>query len=275
MPVFDWLVEWAGELITGALIGHDGMTAFRRLRGKDWTPMLAEFGEHIMARRPRALEQGHLEPRWDPGVYLGTRWGSVDHWIGYEDDTVQKAHAFKRMPESNRWERDRVLRILGLPNDPLNATGRPPNVAVEPEVVPAPQDEARLPQRSTRGFWITKSDLIRHGYSRGCLKCDAMRAGRETGTGHSPACRARFERLFIEEGDGRVERARVRREEAHPEPAVADVDEPGDRLVVPNFMGQGHVAEPVADQDMNQEVGDERNMESDGSSSSGSSSSSS
>ncbi len=49
-PVVDWLVTWAAELITGARIGHDGMTAYRRLRGRDWEPRLAEFAEQVHAR---------------------------------------------------------------------------------------------------------------------------------------------------------------------------------------------------------------------------------
>ena len=60
---FEWMVELAGELITGGLVGHDGMTAYRRLRGRDWTPKIAEFGEQILARRPQAREQQSLEPR--------------------------------------------------------------------------------------------------------------------------------------------------------------------------------------------------------------------
>ena len=62
-PVFEWMVTWAAELITGARVGHDGMTAYRRLRGRDWEPRLAEFAEQILARRPRARIQGDVEPR--------------------------------------------------------------------------------------------------------------------------------------------------------------------------------------------------------------------
>ena len=31
LPVMDWMVEWAAEALTGARVGGDGMTAFRRL----------------------------------------------------------------------------------------------------------------------------------------------------------------------------------------------------------------------------------------------------
>ena len=101
-PIFEWLVEWAGELISGALVSRDGMTAVRRLRGKDWAPKIAEFGEQVLMRRPRALEQGSVEPRWDPSAYLGAKWGTAEHWVA--------SSAIRRRPEASRWVAERVLR---------------------------------------------------------------------------------------------------------------------------------------------------------------------
>eukprot|EP00974_Lingulodinium_polyedra_P050687 4875334-Lingulodinium_polyedra.AAC.1 len=68
----------------------------------------------------------------------------------------------------------------------MNAAGKAPDAAVEPEVAPAPADGAAYPRRITRGFWITRSNLIQHGYSRGRPKCDSTRAGRQTGHKHTP-----------------------------------------------------------------------------------------
>jgi hypothetical protein len=39
--VFDWLVIWAAEVLTGAQIGADGMTSYRRLRGRAWSHQIA------------------------------------------------------------------------------------------------------------------------------------------------------------------------------------------------------------------------------------------
>ena len=50
--VIDWLVEWAAEALGGAQVGDDGMTAHRRLRGREWEPRVAGFGEKVLARRP-------------------------------------------------------------------------------------------------------------------------------------------------------------------------------------------------------------------------------
>jgi hypothetical protein len=45
--VFDWMVISAAELLTGAQVGHDGMTSYRRLRGRNWEPRIAMFGEQL------------------------------------------------------------------------------------------------------------------------------------------------------------------------------------------------------------------------------------
>jgi len=217
---FEWMVEWAGELITGALVGHDGMTGFRRLRGRDWTPKIAEFGEQVLARRPQAREQQSLEPRWDQATYLGTRWGTVEHWVADADGRARKVHTIRRVPENARWVPERVLGVTGVPDEPgrLEAPGQAPAPVV---VVPAAPEEAAEPARLTRGFFIQQRDLVRHGYTQNCPKCEAIRRHRHVGTGHSAACRERFRGIFEADNDSRVQRAQARRDEALQGPAEA------------------------------------------------------
>ena len=209
-PIFDWLVVYAAELITGAQGGHDGMTAHRRLRGTNWQPRLANFGEQVLARRPRALEQGDAEPRWDQVTYLGTHWGTAEHWIANASGIASKVRTIRRMPGHTRWSLERVTGVTGTPDDPNRegeAGGEEHPVAVIPHVeVPG---EAPAP-RLTRGFRIEANDLRDHGYTARCVKCDALRAGRGVGTGHSHACRERFRTIFQAQDDGRVERAEDR-----------------------------------------------------------------
>ena len=210
-PVIDWLVTWAAELITGARIGHDGMTAYRRLRGRDWEPRLAEFAEQVHARRPRALLQGDVEPRWDQLTYLGSRWGSAEHWVADADVTARKVRAIRRTSLAERWSSEKVLGVTGLPDEPGCRDGgadaaRAPAVGVIPHAEPDVE-----PPRLTRGFRIEADDLREHGYTERCAKCDALRAGRAVGTGHSAACRGRFRAIFVQREDGRVERAQGRR----------------------------------------------------------------
>ena len=80
---------------------------------------------------------------------------------------MRKVHTFTRVPESEKWNRDSVLSIVGTPSDPLNTEGRAsvPRLTEEPEAIPAAAGEPEPPQRITRGFWITRADLRKHGYS--------------------------------------------------------------------------------------------------------------
>jgi hypothetical protein len=214
--VFDWMVVSAAELLIGAQVGHDGMTSYRRLRGRNWEPRIAMFGEQMMARRPRALLQGDAEPRWDHTTYLGTWWGTADHWVAGEDGLARKVRAVRRKPINERWSQERIAGIIGIPDNPeLKAD----EDAVPPEVIPhVPLQEEPVPQRLTRGFRIEAGDLREHGYTKNCAKCDALRAGRQVGTGHSKVCRDRFEAVFQGAEDGRVDRALERQA---PKPAVA------------------------------------------------------
>ena len=214
-PVFEWLVAYAAELLSGARVGKDGMTSYRRLRGEVWKPQLAEFAECILARRPAARGQADAEPRWDSGIYLGTRWGSAEHFVGNADGTVRRVRAVRRRPLPERWVRDEVDRVAGVPDEPLrlHADRAAPPVPPPPDdaaVVPHPPNLPELP-RLRRGFRIEAADLREHGYTALCGKCDALRIGRQVGTGHSAVCRARFAAIFEAAGDTRVERAAARR----------------------------------------------------------------
>ena len=243
-PVFEWMVAWAAELLTGAQVGHDGMTAYRRLRGRNWEAKLAEFAEQVLARRPRARLQGDAEPRWDQTTYLGTQWGSAEHFVADADGTVRKVRTIRRVPMAERWNRERIACITGVP-DELGCVGDP---AAEPEqvvvVVPHPEG-APEPPRLTRGFRIQMDDLRTHGYTQQCPKCDAVRIGRSVGTGHSAACRERFKAIFTEQDDGRVERAEGRRADA--------VDHGGPDAVVEMEVGDDEAMGEAAQEGMSED----------------------
>eukprot|EP00969_Alexandrium_andersonii_P072029 3178727-Alexandrium_andersonii.AAC.1 len=76
-----WLVEHAGVLLAKHLMGHGGRTAFERLFGKPSRGDEYEFGEHVHYWvRPDDVGRS-LNPRWEPGTWLGRRWGSASHIV--------------------------------------------------------------------------------------------------------------------------------------------------------------------------------------------------
>ncbi len=137
------------------------MTSYRRLRGEIWKPELAEFGEKVMARRPRA------EPGWDPGIYLGTHWDSAEHFVADEDGSARKVRSIRRRPPQDRWDREMILRVAGVPGDAsrrFEDREQPPEAAPPAKaiVIPHPPELPPSP-RLRRGFRIELPDLHLYG----------------------------------------------------------------------------------------------------------------
>ena len=92
-------------------IGSDGMTPLQRLHGrKDNTPLL-EFGEKILYMPAKPAGGGKWEPRLHPGVFVAS-----EKVVGLAIKT--RAANVRRIPESERWDADRVLGIRAVPWSP-------------------------------------------------------------------------------------------------------------------------------------------------------------
>ena len=81
-PLLPWLVEYVGTLYTLFSFDEkskDGMTPFRKLKGRDWVISLPSFGECVDYR---VRTQHKLEARLDIGIYLGIRLHTTEknHW---------------------------------------------------------------------------------------------------------------------------------------------------------------------------------------------------
>ena len=55
-----WMVHHAGHLVCACMVGEDGLTPFRRLKGRKFGTPLAGFGERAWLRDP-ALERAKSE----------------------------------------------------------------------------------------------------------------------------------------------------------------------------------------------------------------------
>ena len=66
-PLFTWLVEYCAFIINIRVVGKDGITAFARVRRKNFAKRLIPFGEfvhiHVPRMSPERQQQGVLEPR--------------------------------------------------------------------------------------------------------------------------------------------------------------------------------------------------------------------
>ena len=140
-PVMLWLVEHAGELLTKHLIGRDGRTAYARLFGKPNRGEGYEFGERVHYKR---RVDASLGARWEDGIWLGRRWGTMTHIVAVSADEVVEVRAVARRPFLERWSREELQALKATPwawKCPERAA------AGEAEVIPHAPAAGEIPAR--------------------------------------------------------------------------------------------------------------------------------
>ena len=204
-PILRWLLEYQGNVITRFRIGEDGLTSYKKLKGRDFKEELVEFGEKVMFRVHRKANedgggerQAKAEPRFEEGVFIDISDSSHEKMIGTRSGGVVKTSTIKRLPKEDRWSRENVLNISGLPWDWKSDEEQPDEnrTGVIPAEQPVPVDEDNFRYRNTR---LTKDRLVRFGYTEGCRGCRAARTSRPP-LPHSQECRSRIEEAIIAEG---------------------------------------------------------------------------
>ena len=211
-PVVPWVVEYASYLLNRYEVGHDGKTAYERLKGKSSKGWGIEFGEGLHWKASSASSAlGKLSASWRDGVYLGVK-GKSGEIIVSDADGVWKTRSVRRKPQDERWDESNVDMVKTSPwsskGDTEGGASETPAVAVrmrddEYDAIKRAEPEENIP----RNFYITTKNLEDHGYSAGCPGCLSISRGKAR-QAHSAACRKRFESLVdaekVQKADTRI-----------------------------------------------------------------------
>jgi hypothetical protein len=211
--VVPWLVMHAGSVICRRRVDNEGMTPYRRWRGRPFNRPVAEFGECIWYLPANTAGINKYEVRWQEGVWLGIRMESGETIVGTELGVVKCRDSRRKPANGGRWNREFVDKIVGVPWEVY------PGVKGSAEIrsrVRFPQEPGEAP-RPIRGrdeyiprrFRIQKGDLQKFGFTAGCPGCRAANRGLPA-TGHSEECRRRIQEELEKSGDSRIERESVR-----------------------------------------------------------------
>ena len=203
--------------MTRGEVGKDGKTApaYERLKGKKAKVQGLEFGEGVLwKRRPEGGPLGKLTCMWNDGIFLGVK-GSTGELIVGDERGVWRTRTVRRKPESERWRRENIKMIAGVPwrlsEEDQNADGEGMRLDVTVmdkeyrEGIARPEHEA-IP----RAVYIRKEDLEEFGYTVGCPGCRSI-LKKTTRQAHSEGCRRRLE-AELEETE-RAKRAKKRKSE--------------------------------------------------------------
>jgi hypothetical protein len=185
-----WAVEFAGVVLNRLEVGHDGKTAYQRLKGKRVSMPGLEFGEGVLWKpdnRTGAL--GKLSSSWKAGVYVGVRSKSGEFIIA-DREGIWKARSVRRRPVDERWDAGNLGLVRNFPWKTQEGA------AVKTEVIHMhPSELAQDPvaaEAIPRQVYIRANDLHQHGFTSGCRGCTSIIRGRPR-QGHSKACRERLQ----------------------------------------------------------------------------------
>jgi len=218
-PVMSWIVEHAADMITKYMVGKDGKTGFERLLGRPCREEGLEFGERVYFRR-RKGPMPDMEARWREGIWLGRRWGTIDHLV-FDGEAAVEARAVHRRPETERWDKGDIEKVTALPWKWRVTHKREGQV----EVIPPRTEEEKSkdkPEKNQPGpeqvppksVYIQPTDLDKYGYTKGCRRCQLMREKKKAhGIRHSAECRNRLEERMKEDQDDRVQKADIKKDE--------------------------------------------------------------
>ena len=194
-PIMSWMTEYAARLLSLFNVGHDGRTAYERLRGKKFVAPIPEFAEMVWAPEtfkknvPRE-HRGKLRSRWRRAVYLGMVPMTAEMYV-WDGTEVKKVRGVRRMDIHHRWDKGMIQGLNVRPWDRLAARA-PPRAIFDDRLPGAEAIPAEPPRPQLRDLYVTREDLRLHGFTEGCRKCDAMQTGVACAISHSSACRQRI-----------------------------------------------------------------------------------
>ena len=240
LPIVKWLLRHAAFLLTRYSVGHDGLTAWRRLTGRNQAGIIVEFGERVFAKlslkRPstkRKAKRGKrkLAARSVEGIWAGVYPRTGEHVVVRHDGEAIRVRTVHRAVVQERWNVDMIRAVRATPRQPNPDLKAKENIEAklateEPaeradggaDLGEAERADAHAAPRELR---ITDRLLEKFDYTPGRAGCIHKQLGLEGHRGHTAGCRQRIYDLMREDGDelGRLNEAekRLGRQQAEPE----------------------------------------------------------
>ena len=211
-PLFSWLVEYCAWICNIRTKGDDGLTAYQRVRHRDFNKRLLPFGElvlvHLPIKGPKRREGGALDPRAVEGLLIGYGKDSYSYVV-YVNGEVKQYRSIYRMPLSKRWSAEKlesmhVNRQAAHEGRGARAVPFAPREQVEADEEPARRRHARRLELRQGDFDPDKGGF---GWTEHCPKCTKARTygwKESLNMQHSQQCRARIEAELAQTEKGRT-----------------------------------------------------------------------
>ena len=234
-----WLVRHAAALVTWCARGHDGQTAYQRVRGREFRTRLLAFGEccSFKNRSQEPLKNIADGRRFHQGVFIGIDRRTGQYML-YSDGEVRLSRTVVRVPESEKWSKDRLADVQATP---LNLHRPNAPEVIFKEKVDIEQREYIDKAAISRQVYLKAEDFAEFGLTRGCPKCDHFRRYDAWGTRpHSKPCR---DRIVSELSKTDIGKARIGAAADRLHRTVEELVEVGQKFVL--MCPRGRISRPT------------------------------
>ena len=169
-PLVAWLVRHAACLVTWCSKGHDGRTAYQRVKTRDFRTRLMAFGDFCRfknrSHEPVASVSGGS--RFHSGIFVGIDQRTGQYMI-FSDDGIKLARTVVRVPELEKWDKSALAGVRSTPHD-LHAPRETEVVFKQKAEIDKQTPDAKL--NIARQIYLRAGDFDQFGKTRGCPKRD-------------------------------------------------------------------------------------------------------
>ena len=163
--IVPWLLVHTCLILNATVKGPDGLTAWFRVRGRQFHHPMASFAEQVLyklpTKGPLSRPDGNMGTRWLPATYLGHNL-ATNCYILAGPHGIEESRAIQRRPESERWSADALADVVATPWSLRDRPGLRVRFH-DPADIAAPDDAAT--PAGARRLRINRSDLTAHGYT--------------------------------------------------------------------------------------------------------------
>lgn len=239
--VIHWIIEHATLVLNRHQLGHDGKTPYRRIHQKDAPASRFEFGEQVMARfapkRSKTKTKIQSVPRSTQATWVGVHEPTAENIVVLQSGKAVRARTVFRRFDEERWNAERVLQTKATPNNPNPGAPEESITTLRAEQDNDERSGKQLPETpshptgSAKGnFKLARKLFDEHGYTKGCVVCDALQTGLPRRT-YSTFCRTRIIEKSNKSEVGRKTVSDVEERLAHHKGGIEQIVAPQDAVV--------------------------------------------
>ena len=148
-----WMVRHAASLVTWCSVGHDGQTAYQRVRQRQFTTRLLGFGEscsfRIRAHEPISNSDGGR--RFNRGIFVGIDRRTGQYML-YQNGEIKMARTVMRSPDDEKYGKEELSSVNVTPWSMFEA--RPSEVIFKD----------KTDERKPADDWVQKAYTARRVY---------------------------------------------------------------------------------------------------------------